>query len=316
MGNWSKVVVLLIILSIGIAFGGYMLYQSKYVKPRKEIEDKRAEIQGQIDQGRKTSEFWTQTCASLSSLYTRSFPTNRVEAGIEYQRWLSQMLEFCNVHDPKVTVGSYNHPRNSGLATQSFFVQGQFTLLDLTQFLYEFYWTPFLHRVSHMDVTPQEHSDFLQVSMTIEGLTILYKKDQNLPYPLVDKLPLSTAPERQLASGPFAAYRPMAEREIFRAVKTGVDSASYAMLTGLPVVTDDSGQATKIARWNMGAEGRTEAYKIGERMTVGAFDATIEDIDPDVGIVVLRQNNGTNRLWMVPLGYKLSEAVAIPNTLF
>lgn len=316
MGNWSKVVITLVILSVGVAFGGYMLYQSKYVKPREEVANKRNEIQNQIDQGRKTAEFWTQTCANLSSLYTRSFPTNRVNAGIEYQKWLSQMLEFCNVHDPKVTVGRYNHPRNSGLATQSFFVQGQFSLLDLTQFLYEFYWTPFLHRISHMDIIPQEHSDLLQVTMTIEGLTILYKQYPNQAYPLVDKLPLSTAPEQQLVSGPFAAYRPMAEKEIFRAVRTGVDSASYAMLTGVPVVTDDSGQATRIARWNMGAEGHTETFRIGERFTVGAFVATIEDIDPDVGIVILRQNNSSDRLWMVPLGYKLSDAVAIPSTLF
>ena len=66
----------------------------------------------------------------------------------------------------------------------------------------------------------------------------------------------------------------------------------------------------------MGVEGRTEAYKVGEQLKVGAFDATIEDIDPDVGIVILRQNNSPNRLWAVPLGYTLSEAVAIPSTLF
>jgi len=316
MGNWSKVIIILVILSLGVAFGGYMLYQSKYVKPRKEIADKCAEIQSQIDQGRQTSEFWTQSSEKLSTLYTRSFPTNAVQARDQYQIWLTQMLEFCNVHDPRVTVGRYNHPRNSGLATQEFSVQGQFSLLDLTQFLYEFYWTPFLHRISLLNIVPQAHSELLQVTMTIEGLTILYKQNPNQPYPLVDKLPLSTQPEKQLASGPFAAYRPMSEKEIFRAVKTGVDSASYTRLTGVPVVTDDSGQQSIIARWYMGVEGRTEAYKIGEQLKVGAFDATIEDIDPDVGIVILRQNNSPNRLWAVPLGYTLSEAVAIPSTLF
>ena len=82
MGNWSKVIIILVILSLGVAFGGYMLYQSKYVKPRKEIADKCAEIQSQIDQGRQTSEFWTQSSEKLSTLYTRSFPTNAVQARI------------------------------------------------------------------------------------------------------------------------------------------------------------------------------------------------------------------------------------------
>ncbi len=316
MGSWSKVVVILMILSAGVAFGGYMLYQSQYVKPREEIAQKLTETQNLIDQGRLTYERWVQTSENLSPLYARSFPTNQAQAGAEYQIWLSQMLEFCNAHNPEVTVNRYNHPRNSGLATHSFFVRGQFSFLDLTQFLYEFYWSPFLHRISHLDIVPQEHNDLLQVTMTIEGLTILYKKDQNQPYPLTDKLPVSTPPARQLVSGPFAAYRPIAEKEIFRAVKTGVDSASYAKLTGIPVVTDEGGQPTKIARWRLSVDGRTETYKIGERMTVGAFDAIIEDIDPDVGIVVLRQSNGSNRLWAVPLGYNLSEAVAIPSALF
>lgn len=314
MGNWTKIIIILVILSLGVAFGGYMFYSKEYIKPRAEIAEKKVAIENQIQMGKTQSEQWTKQTEQLKSLYTRSFPTVPSKAGTEYQIWLTQMLEFCNIRDAKVEVGRFSQPRPGYTSTQQFLVTGQFSLLDLTQFLYEFYWTPFLHRIGTFNIIPQENTDLLQVQMTIEGMAIYYKEDRSQPYPLADKLPLDTERVRQTVSGPFAAYRPMGDMEIFRAVKTGVDSTNYAKLTGTPIVTDEGGQPTKFARWYLGSEGRTQTYKEGDRMTVGAFDATVEDIDSDIGMVLLRQSSG--RLWAVPLGYNLSEAVAIPSTIY
>lgn len=314
MGNWTKIIVVLTILSIGVAFGGYVFYTKEYVKPRQELAEKKQAIEAEIQNGKNQIEQMTKTTESLTPLYRRSFPTNYAKGGMEYQIWLTQMLEFCGVHESKVEVGKFLRPRPGYVGTNKFVVQGQFTLRDLTQFLYEFYWAPFLHRISTLNIQPQEHSDLLQASMTIEGLTIFYKEDRTQQYPLADKLPLDTPPVRQTSSGPFAAYRQLGDVEIFRAVKSGVDTTSYTKLTGTPVVTDEGGQPTKFARWSLGAEGRTQTYKIGDRMTIGAFDAVVEDIDSDIGMVLLRQGSG--RLWAVPLGYNLSEAVAIPSTIY
>ena len=41
MGNWPKVIALLVIISVGLGFGGYMFYRNEYVKPRQEITKKR-----------------------------------------------------------------------------------------------------------------------------------------------------------------------------------------------------------------------------------------------------------------------------------
>lgn len=314
MGNWSKIIIILVILSLGVAFGGYLFYTKEYVKPRKEIAEQKAGLEQMIQMGKNNSKLMSQASSNNMGLYSRSFPTNPSASGLEYQIWLTQMLEFCNVRDAKVGVEKYFRARGGTTSTQEFSVQGQFSLLDLTQFLYEFYWTPFLHRIKVLNILPVEHSELLNVSMTIEGMAIHFKADQNQTYPLVDKLPLETKPIRQTASGPFAAYRHMGDMEIFRAVKTGVDTTQFAKLTGTPVVTDDSGQPTKIARWYLGSDGRTQTFQEGDRMTIGAFDATIAEIDADVGLVLLRQNTG--RLWVVPLGYNLSDAVAIPNTIY
>lgn len=316
MGNWSKVIAILAILSVGVGFGGYMSYKSQYVKPRADIAKKKSELEAQLEQGKALSANMTTSTEGLKRLYNNSFPTNPERAATRYQIWLTQMLDFCDARDPKTTVGQYVLDRRTGLATRRFMAQGEFTLLDLTQFLYEFYWTPFLHRIQTLDIQPQEHSDYLRVSMTIEGLSILYKDrpDRNIPTP--DELPLNTPPERRLVSGPFAAYAPLGSMELFRAVKTGVDTASYAKLTGLPVITDDAGVQTVVSRWYLATEDKVTVCKKGERLTVGAFDCFVEDVDPDVGLVVLRQNNGTGRLWSVTLGSNLSDAVAIPSVLY
>lgn len=312
MNSWHKVVILLVIISLFVGGGGYFLYKSKWVKPREAIAKQKADLVQAIEYGKQsTKQIETQT-QQLQPLYTRSFPRQNAEAALQYEIWLSQMLEFCNIRDYQVNRGAYSNLRNLGLATQSFSVKATCQLMDLTQFLYEFYWTPFLHRISALDIIPQEGSDDLQIAMTVQGLTILYLANPQQQFPLKDQLPLSAQAPQQLASGPFAAYQPFGELDFFGAVRTGVDSTALTRLTATPVMSDDEGNETKYSRWNLEAEGKTITLKIGDELKVGSFIANIADIDEN--LVILKQQNGL--LWAAPLGNKLSEAVAIPPNLF
>lgn len=312
MGTWQKVIILLLVITLGVGFGGYVFYKNYYVKPRTEIADKRAQLQQAIDNGKQSIEQMTSMTTELEPLYTRSFPTNAAEGGLQYEMWLSQMLEFCNIRDAQVTRQQTPNKPNSGTMTQTFLVQAKCSLLDVTQFLYEFYWTPFLHRINSFDVAPVEGSDLLRVTMSIQGLTILYKTNPQQAFPLANKLPLSASAPQQLASGPFAAYKQLGDFDIFRLVRTGVDETTLVILTGVPTITEESGEAVKVSRWRLEADNKTLSLKVGDSMRVGAFEAVIADIDEN--LVVLRQKNGM--LWAVPLGYKLNEAVAVPSNLF
>ncbi|MBS7337989.1 MAG: hypothetical protein ACI4SW_01720 [Thermoguttaceae bacterium] len=312
MNSWHKVVILLVIISLMIGGGGYLLYKSKWVKPREAIAKQKEELVNAIEYGKASTKQIEAQTQQLQPLYTRSFPRQSADAALQYEIWLSQMLEFCNIRESQVTRGAYSNLRNLGLATQNFRVQAKCQLLDLTQFLYEFYWTPFLHRISTLDIIPQEGSDDLQVAMTIQGLTILYLTNPQQQFPLRDQLPLAAQAPQQLASGPFAAYKPLGELDVFRAVRTGVDQTALTRLTATPVITDDEGNEQKVTRWNLEAESRTISLKIGDVLKVGSFVANIADIDDN--LVILRQQNGL--LWAVPLGNKLSEAVAVPPNLF
>ncbi|MGI6400870.1 MAG: hypothetical protein ACOX0A_01965 [Thermoguttaceae bacterium] len=314
MSNWTKVIILLVIISLGIGFGGYLLYKKNYAAPRAEISQKREQLTTFIENGKQTTNNVVERTTQLESLYTRSFPTSRPDAALQYELWLSQMLDFCNMSDAQISRLAYQTPRNSGMAIQNFRVVAQCDMIDLVQFLYEFYWTPFLHRITTLDITPDENSEKLNTTMTIQGLTILYRLHQNQPYPLEKQLPNADQSnmQQQLASGPFAAYKQMGDVDVFRAVRTGIDPTSLTILTGVPTITNDAGDSVTVSRWNLSSEGKTISLQTGEELKIGSFVATIADIDEN--FVVLRQNNGL--LWVVLLGYKLSDALAVPPNLF
>lgn len=331
MGNLGKICVLLTALSVGAAGGAYAFYKKAYQKPRAEIAQQKAQLETYIETCKKNGENFDRTAANFAPVYALSMPTSPQNARIEYQIWLEQMLEFCNLTEPQTKAGRYAPNNANRTATQEFSVQAQCSTADLTQFLFEFYWTPFLHRITALDLQPIESSELLQVRMTIQTMTVGYKERRDpttaaneterataqalakfANYPKRDKLPLETTPTRVLASGPLAAYRPFAETSLFRAVRTGIDSADYTRLTATPEVTDERGNVTLFSRWRVDVEDRTITLKPGDRMQIGSFDADVVEIDAE--FVLLRQDE--ERLWIVPLGGKLSEAVAVPANLY
>ena len=331
MGNLGKICVLLTALSVGAAGGAYAFYKKAYQKPRAEIAQQKAQLETYIETCKKNGENFDRTAANYAPVYALSMPTNRQSAGVEYQIWLEQMLEFCNLSEPMTKAGRYVPNRANNTATQEFSVQAQCSTADLTQFLFEFYWTPFLHRVKALELQPIERSDLLEVRMTIETMTVGYKERRDpataaneaetalaqalakfANYPKTDKLPTETTPTRVLASGPLAAYKPFAEAQLFRAVRAGIDSADYARLTGTPEVSDEKGNVTQFSRWRVETEDRTITLKAGDRLQIGSVDAEVVKIDAD--FVILRQDD--ERFWVVLHGEKLSDAVAVPANLY
>ena len=328
MGNLGKICVLLTALSVGAAGGAYAFYKKAYQKPRAEIAQQKAQLETYIQTCKKNGENFDRTAANFAPVYALSMPTNQQNSRIEYQIWLEQMLEFCNLSEPQTKAGRYVPNNANRTATQEFSVQAQCSTADLTQFLFEFYWTPFLHRITALDLKPIESFDLLDVRMTIQTMTVGYKERRDpataanetekataetlakfAAYPKADKLPLDTTPTRVLASGPLAAYQPFADTELFRAVRTGIDAADFTRLTATPEVTDEKGNTTRFSRWYVGTEDRTITLKVGERMRIGSFDAEVVEILDD--FVLLRQNGDDERLWVALLGGNLNEASAV-----
>lgn len=301
---------IIILVLFGVVFGyfGTKAYRSRYVAPRKKLADQEAQLRQQIAQGTNQLQTMERISSSNRKLYTRSFPLNPASARTEYQLWLTQMAEFCEMTEPQVRLGAYQ--RGAGIASHKFQLRAECTLEQLYRFLYEFYWTSYLHRIDSIDIQAIEGSDSLDVAFVIEGLTMAKENAQN-PYPPANQLPLSWSYERRLASGPFAAYGDYTTLNPFRYTKPGIDDANFTVLTGLPTVIDASGKSTTQSRWKIESQGRTVTLGDGGRLTVGSFDGLIESIQDDR--VILRQNGGAR--WIVSLGKNLADAIAIPKDL-
>ena len=136
--------------------------------------------------------------------------------------------------------------------------------------------------------------------------------DWGQAYPLLNQLPLDANPPKQLASGPFAAYKALGDLDVFRAVRTGIDRTKLLLLSGVPTITDDSGNSVTVSRWRLESEDRVITLKVGDDLKIDSFVGTVVDIDDD--FVALRQSNGL--LWVVLLGRSLGDAIAIPPNLF
>ena len=309
MKNLRNFIIVLLIFAAAGWYFGRMAYRSFYTAPRAKIAEQKNKLLADIEQGKKNLAMMQQTAMNSRPLFSRSFPLNRTVAQTQYQMWLIQLAEFCDMESTNVTIGEYRQGR--GYATEQFQVKTRSSMTQLYRFLYEFYWTSWLHRVNSLDIRSLEKSDLLEVTMIIEGLT-LGKMNQRDPYPLLNQFPLTT-PMRRLTSGPFRAYEEIARLELFRYSAPGIDNANYLILTGTPSVSDPASDKTvAYSRWKLETEGRTFSLKKGERLSVGSFDGVIDDVFDDM--VILRQNNGYR--WVVNLGDKLGDAAAVPPDFF
>lgn len=300
--------VIIIFILFGVIFGyvGSIAYQKRYVGPRKKLTEQYEQLQQQIGFSKNRLAGMQQVTNANMKLFTRSFPLNPASARTEYQLWLTQLAEFCEMDQPLVRIGQYQ--RGAGIASHLFQLRAECTLEELYRFLYEFFWTSYLHRIDSMDIQTIEGSERLDVSLVLEGLTMA-KLDRNAAYPQANQLPLSWTWERRLASGPFAAYSDFAKTDLFRYARPGVDDANFTVLTGLPTVIDTAGVSVTQTRWKIESQGRTVTVGIGQRLSVGSFDGVVEAVDGDMAI--LRQSNGLR--WILLLGEKLSDALAVPR---
>ena len=192
--------------------------------------------------------------------------------------------------------------------SHTFRIQGDCTPEQLYRFLYEFYWTGYLHRIDSMNIQTRENSNLLDATLLIRGLTMA-KINMGQPYPSNDNLPGPKSYFRQLASGPWKSYSPMAKKMSFRFSRPGIDDSDWTILSAIPETQTADGKITINTRWNVQTTGKTLVVPVGGTLSVGTFSGTVEEVVDDM--VILRQSNGFR--WILNLGDRLSEAACIPD---
>jgi hypothetical protein len=212
----------------------------------------------------------------LAEWNRRALPSDKAVARSLYQNWLRGLAN--RVHFRQLNIESKEvESRRDMFTRMSFSVRGHVALADLTRFLYEFYAAGYLHQIRQMDMKPVEHSGDLDVSLTVEALSL----------PNADcKEQLSKEPGRGLRLAKFDNYRdPIVKRNLFAPYtpppsvadkpEASVDMAEHTFVTGFTEV--DGFQQVWIQDRMAG-----KVWKLheGEDFTIGQLHGTVRKITP------------------------------------
>ena len=278
-----------------IGYVGYWAYTTLYLEPRKELGDEITKLSGEIDLGRNNFDHMTQFSNQNMGYYFRSLPRSPNEAR-QYYFWLLELLQCSGLDNCRVADGSYSLLPLG--ANYQFTVRCTGSLSQLSYFLFEFYYAPFLHRITSMTLTPTEgNREKLTFDMTVNALA-LQPRDLNDPYPSRNQLPGGFIIPR-LMFHDLAVYNVVAERNIMQTAKGGIDRADYTFLTMIPnkeeawfsVRTDDSLIKTKL----------------GDTIHSGSFSGRVVEI---LNQDIVLDRNGSR--WLLEVGESLNEAFALP----
>ena len=277
---------------------GNWAYTSRYLEPRKRLGDEIAKLSGEIEWGKnryaEMLQFWQQN----QQFYARSLPRVPNDAK-QYSLWLLELLQLSGFENNNVAdtapIGIFVG------AEYRFTIQCTGTLSQLSYFLFEFYYAPFLHRISTLTLIPDEkNKDKMTFSMAVSALA-LRQHDPNNPYPAMNQLPGGWYVPR-LASNDLATYKTIADRNLLQTAKGGIDKADYTFLTAI-IQRDNQKEAWFSVRTD---DSRIE-LKLGDQIVSGSFSGKIVEIlEQDIVL----DRNGTR--WLLTTGENLTEAFALP----
>ncbi|MGA2254972.1 MAG: hypothetical protein ABSG53_09940, partial [Thermoguttaceae bacterium] len=200
-----------------------------------------------------------------------------------YQNWLRGLAASVDPPLSDFTLTS-NVPRSARehdqFTTISFTVHAHAKLSELVEFMYKFYSAGFLHQIRKMGLKPIQNSRDLDVSLTIEALS--------LPA-AVSKTQLSKEAGRGLQLTKLSDYRdPIVKRDFFAAYRRpqrerprGVDPAEFAFVTAF---TEVDGAAKVWIQDRMA--NKSLKLGAGESFTIGNVQGTVQTILPGGEVIV------------------------------
>jgi hypothetical protein len=133
--------------------------------------DRLAELEQTISTQELTVLRGAKADRKLKEWRSRSLPEDRTLAKSLYLNWLRERAVAVKLSQIKVSPGSFR-PVGDVYSRHSFTVSGQGDLRQLTQFLYDFYRVGYLHRISNLQANPIPKSKLLDMSITIEALSL------------------------------------------------------------------------------------------------------------------------------------------------
>ncbi|MDR1959676.1 MAG: hypothetical protein LBQ54_11650 [Planctomycetaceae bacterium] len=306
MKNWRHFLIFFGFAIFLIVYGSYWAYQTFYAEPRKKIQTSIEEAQKKVESQEQILAVQQQRIQWLSGRNDlgRSLPQPLSDGQNLYHTWLLELTAFCQFEDCAVNKG--NIQRTASYFVLPYSIRMRCSFEQLSRFLWEFSWAPYLHKITAIQIQPIEQTDLIEAAIQVEGIIIPPLQSGAEP-PLKNRLPEGF--RRRLSSGPLETYiEPILSRNLLQFSRGGVDDSDFARVTainrtnGVPEV------------WiSLLTNGSKRVVKTGESFRIGSFFATLVEIDePDV-IFETRGLAGHPPLrWVVSAGEYLKDAAAVP----
>lgn len=299
MNNRRSIITILIVLLIGAWYGAMWARTTLYKEPRALLGERIETASSRIEQGTQTLQTMRRTITTNAPFYVRSLPRQTTSAQSQYQFWLLELLKFCEFTQQSVESTEPARVAAFGHFSYRFQVRGRGSLDQVARFLYEFYWAAPLHRVATMSIVPVENSELVDMAVTIEAIAIPPLRTTDA-FPSPDRLPGGYI--KRLASDHFTSYRLIAERNLLRHARGGVDRADFTYLTSIQEI--DGTASIWLTDRTTETILKTE---VGGRVEIGSFRGTLLAVQ-DRDVVFERGG----MLWLLAVGDCLNAAYALP----
>ena len=239
----------------------------------------RDKLTAEIADKQKQIEKADREAKRLADWQRRALPPDFQLARSKYQDWLRSLAASTNFRSSTLSSNDVGGRReHEQFAKISFTLHAKAKLGDVVEFMYKFYSAGLLHQIHKMSVKPVQSSRDVEVSFSIEALS--------LPT-AVSKTQLSKEAGRGLKFTNLADYRdPIVKRDFFAAYRPAppdppprrretIDPAQFTVVTGL-VEVDGAAQVWLLDKM----KGKQWKLRVGETYSVGSKKGTVEAIRP------------------------------------
>ena len=238
---------LAILVGVAVVLWAGTVGLERFDEAKRRNEQVAVTTQGELSQAKAAHLRGENALARIRDWQTRSLPTDLDIAKSFYQDWLRQELidsglAVRNVREqsPRVSRQQYQQA--------TFIVSASGTLDKLVGFLYRFYQAKHLHRISAASLIPNESRTSLEVSLTVDALSLPNSDRTNaLAEGSIETFaePAEALVQELTSRNIFVAYRPPAPPPVEK-------SAPETIATEEP---DQEAAATFITGMTLGSKG-------------------------------------------------------------
>lgn len=233
-------------------------------------QNQQSSAEQQLSEARTASDRGLQAQRMLRGWRRQSLPTNLDIAKSLYQDWLRKQLIEAGLTVRELTENT-SRSAQKHFSQVTFVVNAQGTLDELTEFLYRFYQSDHLHRISAATLTPTTTRRALTVALTIDALSLPDSpRSDQLAEGSSDLFSESLEEFRQeiVSRNVFVAYG------VAEPSEQQVAEAAKAFITSL---TEGEGGWQMAIR--MSDSGKVSYFRVGDEIQIGQFTGRVEAID-------------------------------------